>query len=213
MPPSVALCGKAACRDNMRKEETNMKTPIARTILLACTCAALGAALPATAQTMKPGLWTLSNKMTSNDPEIGQAMSAMQQHMANMSPEQRQQMERMMQQHGVQLDIGAGGALQTKICMTREMAERKEFPVQQGDCRQTYTQQSPTRGHIAFTCTKPRVSGEGDVTADNDTSYRARMKIRSEEEGRNQVVNMDVTGKWLSADCGNIRPVTIPQAK
>jgi hypothetical protein len=39
------------------------------------------------------------------------------------------------------------------------------------------------------------------------------MKIRSEEEGRNQVVNMDVTGKWLSADCGNIRPVTIPQAK
>ena len=190
-----------------------MTTPITTAILLACTCAAFGASLPAAAQTMKPGLWALSNKMTSNDPQIGQAMSAMQQHMANMSPEQRQQMERMMQQHGVQLDIGAGGALQTKICMTREMAERKEFPVQQGDCRQTFTQQSPTRGHIAFTCTKPRVSGEGDVTADNDTNYRAHMKIRSEEEGRNQVVDMDVTGKWLSADCGNIRPVTIPRAK
>ena len=190
-----------------------MKTPITRTILLASLCAAVGAALPAAAQTMKPGLWALSNRMTSNDPALGQAMSAMQEHMANMSPEQRQQMQSMMQQHGVQLDIGAGGALQTKICMTREMAERKEFPVQQGDCRQTYTQQSPMRGHIAFTCTKPRVSGEGDLTADNDTSYRARMKIRSEEEGRNQVVDMDVTGKWLSADCGNIRPVTIPQAK
>jgi hypothetical protein len=25
-------------------------------------------------------------------------------------------------------------------------------------------------------------------------------------------VDMDVTGKWLSADCGNVRPVTIPQA-
>ena len=190
-----------------------MKTPITRTILLASLCAALGAVVPAAAQTMKPGLWALSNKMTSNDPALGQAMSAMQEHMANMSPEQRQQMQSMMQQHGVQLDIGAGGALQTKICMTREMAERKEFPVQQGDCRQTFTQQSPTRGHIAFTCTKPRVSGEGDVTADNDTSYRAHMKIRREEEGRNQVVDMDVTGKWLAADCGNIRPVTIPRAK
>ncbi|MBW8899778.1 MAG: DUF3617 family protein, partial [Massilia sp.] len=110
-----------------------MKTPITRAIVLASLCAALGAAWPASAQTMKPGLWALSNKMTSDDPAIGQAMSAMQQHMANMSPEQRQQMQSMMQQHGVQLDIGAGGALQTKICMTREMAERKEFPVQQGD--------------------------------------------------------------------------------
>jgi hypothetical protein len=190
-----------------------MKTPITTAIVLACTCATLGAVLPAAAQAMKPGLWTLSNRMTSNDPAVGQAMSAMQQHMANMTPEQRQQMQRMMQQHGVQLDIGAGGALQTKVCMTREMVERKEFPVQQGDCKQTYTQQSPSRGHIAFACTKPRVSGEGDLTADSDTSYRARMKIRSEEEGRNQVVDMDVTGKWLSADCGNIRPIAAPQAQ
>jgi hypothetical protein len=190
-----------------------MKRPTTRTIVLACACAALGAALPAAAQTMKPGLWALSNKMTSNDPALGQAMSAMQEHMANMSPEQRQQMQSMMQQHGVQLDIGAGGALQTKICMTREMAQRKEFPVQQGDCRQTYTQQSPTRGHIAFTCTKPRVSGEGDMMTDGDKLYHAHMKMHSEEQGRPQDMVMDVTGKWLSADCGNIRPLAIPPAK
>jgi hypothetical protein len=190
-----------------------MQLPITRAILLACTCTLLGAVLPAAAQTMKPGLWALSNQMTSNDPAVGQAMSAMQEHLANMTPEQRQQMQHMMQQHGVQLDIGAGGALQTKVCMTREMAERKEFPVQQGDCKQTYTQQSSTRGHVAFTCTKPRVSGEGDLTADSDTSYRAHLKIRSDEEGRNQVVDMDVTGKWLSADCGNIRPINTARTK
>jgi hypothetical protein len=39
------------------------------------------------------------------------------------------------------------------------------------------------------------------------------MKIKSEEQGRDQVVDMDVTGKWLSADCGNIRPIPIPRAK
>jgi hypothetical protein len=186
-----------------------MNKILAPILALACACAAL----PAGAQTMKPGLWSLSNQMTSSDPQLAQAMSAMQQHMANMSPEQRQQMQKMMQQNGMQLDIGAGGAVQTKLCMTREMAERKEFPVQQGDCKQTFTQQSSTRGHIAFSCTKPKVSGEGDVTADNDTSYRAHMKIRSEEQGHNQVVDMDVTGKWLSGDCGNIRPIPIPRAK
>lgn len=186
-----------------------MNKTVARLVLLACACAAL----PAGAQTMKPGLWSLSNSMTSSDPQVAQAMSAMQQQMANMSPEQRQQMQKIMQQNGMQLDIGAGGALQTKLCMTRAMAERKEFPVQQGDCKQTFTQQSPTRGHIAFTCTKPKVSGEGEVTADSDTSYRADMKIRSDEEGRNRVVDMNVTGKWLSADCGNIRPIPTPPAK
>ena len=186
-----------------------MNKNLAPILVLAGACAAL----PAGAQTMKPGLWSLSNQMTSNDPQLAQAMSAMQQHMANMSPEQRQQMQKMMQQNGMQLDIGAGGAVQTKMCMTREMAERKEFPVQQGDCKQTFTQQSSTRGHIAFSCTKPKVSGEGDVTADSDTSYRAHMKIKSEEQGRDQVVDMDVTGKWLSANCGTIRPIPIPRAK
>jgi hypothetical protein len=186
-----------------------MNKAIAPALLLACACTAL----PAGAQTLKPGLWSLSNTVTSSDPQVSQAMSAVQQHMANMSPEQRQQMQKIMQQNGVQLDVGANGALQTKLCMTREMAERKEFPVQQGDCKQSFTQQSATRGHIAFTCTKPKVSGEGDFVADNDTSYRARMKIRSEEQGRNQTVDMDVTGKWLSADCGNIRPIPIPRAK
>ena len=186
-----------------------MNKSIASALVLACACAAL----PAGAQTLKPGLWSLSNTMTSSDPQISQAMSAMQQHMANMSPEQRQQMQKMMQQNGVQLDVGANGALQTKLCLTREMAERKEFPVQQGDCRQSFTQQSATRGHITFTCTTPKVSGEGDLVADNDTSYRARMKIRSEEKGRNQTVDVDVSGKWLSADCGTIRAIPIPRAK
>jgi hypothetical protein len=209
----MVLVGHAARRDNSQKETITMNPSMTRAILSACACLALGAALPAGAQTMKPGLWSMSNKMTSSDPELQQAMSAMQQHMANMPPEQREQMQKMMQQHGVQVDVGAGGALQTKMCMTREMVERKEFPVHQGDCKQTFTQQSPSRGHIAFTCTKPRVSGEGDMTTDGDKLYRAHMKMHSEEQGRPRDMDMDVTGKWLSADCGNIRPLAVPRAK
>lgn len=188
-----------------------MNRSILQGLLLACAFA--GSALPAAAQTMKPGLWSLSNNVTSDDPQIAGAMAMAQQQMANMSPEQREQLQKMMRQNGVQLDIGAGGALQTQLCMTREMAERKEFPVQQGDCKQTFTQQSATRGHIAFSCTKPKVSGEGDLVAESDTSYRAHMKIRSAEQGRNQVVDMDVTGKWLSDNCGTIRPISVPRAK
>lgn len=190
-----------------------MKLPIAHTVLLASACAALAAALPAGAQTMRPGLWSLTSDMSSRDPQTQQAMSAVQAHLANMTPEQRQQLQGMLQQNGVQLDLGTGGALQTKLCMTREMAERREFPVQQGDCKQTFTQQSSTRGHVAFSCTRPRVSGEGDVTADSDTRYRARVTVRGTEGGREQAVDMNVTGTWLAADCGNLRPMAAPSGK
>ena len=190
-----------------------MTSPIAHTILLASACAALAAALPAGAQTMRPGLWSLTNNVSSSDPQMQQAMSAVQEHMANMTPEQRRQLQGMLQQNGVQLDVGAGGALQTKMCLTRAMAERKEFPVQQGDCRQTFTQQSSTRGHVTFNCTRPNVSGEGDLIADSDTSYRAQVKVRSAEAGRNQTVDMNVTGTWLAADCGNLKPATAARGK
>ena len=39
----------------------------------------------ASAQTMKPGLWEIANKM-GGSPEIDQAMAQLQQQMANMPP-------------------------------------------------------------------------------------------------------------------------------
>lgn len=187
-----------------------MKQRPISTLLLAGACACV-LALPAAAQNMKPGLWSLSNSVSSNDPQVQGAMSMLQQHMANMSPDQRRQVEQMMKQNGVQLDVGANGALQTRMCMTREMIERKEFPIQQGDCKQTFTPKSGSSGigsggHIAFSCTKPqRVSGDGDLTVLSDTSYRARMHVRSDDKP-SQAVDMDVNASWLSADCGSLRP-------
>ena len=180
--------------------------------LIACACAAL-LALPAQAQTMKPGLWELSNKVSSGDGRMQSAMAAMQQQLASMPPEQRKAMQQMMERNGVQMNIGAGGALTTRMCMTREMIQRKEFPVAEGDCKQKLTQQSPGKMRIAFSCTRPPTSGEGELTLDSDTSYRAKMHIRGTDGAQPQTVDMDVTGKWLDADCGGLRPIgNIPQA-
>jgi hypothetical protein len=66
---------------------------------------------------------------------------------------------------------------------------------------------------VAFSCARPPASGEGEMTLDSDTSYRAKMHVKGTDGGRQQLVDMDVTGKWLSADCGNLRPISIPQAK
>lgn len=175
-----------------------------RSILLA---GALVVALApaAQAQDMKPGLWAQSSTMSSKDPQVQNAMSMLQQRMASLSPAQRAQMDQMMKQNGVQMDVGSGGALQTKVCMTREMIARKEFPVQQGDCTQSYKQQG-NGGHLSFACTRPKVSGEGDVTMLSDTAYRAHMHVNNEGTA-SQAVDVDMTAKWLSADCGSLKPL------
>lgn len=187
-----------------------MKTSLA---LLAFGCAAL-LALPVGAQNMKPGLWELSNKVSSSDGQMQSAMAEMQKQLAAMPPEQRKAMQQMMERNGVQMNVGAGGALTTRMCMTKEMIQRKEFPVQEGDCKQKVTPVAGNRMKVVFSCTRPPVSGDGEMTLDSDTSYRARMHIKGAYEGRQQDMDMDVAGKWLAADCGNLRPLSsIPQAK
>jgi hypothetical protein len=160
---------------------------------------------------VKPGLWELSSKIASTDAATQSTLTQIQQQLANMDPQQRQALQQMLQKNGVQLDIGANGDLRTRMCVTREMAERRELPVQQGECTQQTTPLSATRVKVSFACTRPRASGEGEVTMDSDTRYRARMHVKSDE--RNQSANMDVSGQWLSADCGNVRPVSIPRAQ
>lgn len=171
------------------------------------------AALPAHvhAQAMKPGLWELSSKMNSSDGAMGAAMARVREQLANLSPEQRRAMQQTMEQHGMRLDVGANGDVRTRMCMTREMAERHELPVQQGDCTQKATPLSANRVKVSFSCTRPRASGEGEVTMENDRNYRAHMHIMNEEP--RQTVDMDVSGKWLAADCGKVRPVAIPPAQ
>ena len=85
-------------------------------------------ALPAAAQTMKPGLWEITNKMGGSGDQgakMAAAMEQMQKQMASMPPEQRKQMEKMMAQQG--MAPGAGGGMATRICMTKEMAARNEL--------------------------------------------------------------------------------------
>lgn len=170
----------------------------------------LAASAPAaSAQNMKPGLWELSNKISSSDGKMQSAMAEMQQQLASMPPAQRKAMLQMMEKNGMQMSAGTGGAMTTRMCMTKEMIQRKEFPVQEGNCKQKVAQQSAGKMKIAFSCTDPATSGEAEMTMESDTSYRTRMRVKSIEDGEQQIMDVDVAGKWLGADCGKLRPIGI----
>lgn len=183
--------------------------------VIAPTLLFLGAIVsaPASAQTMRPGLWEVKNRIegagapsTQEMAKAQEQMSVMREQMAKMPPEQRQAMEAMMSKIGQLPQIDEDG-MTIKLCVTPEMAASNEVPVQQrGNC--TSKRSAPVGGvmKISYVCTEPASSGEGTITVSSDTAYTMNMTMNTTEDGRNQTTSMSSEGKWLSASCGNVEP-------
>jgi len=164
------------------------------------------AALPAMAQSTKPGLWEVTSKM-GGSAEVDKAMAQMQQQLASMPPAQRKQMEDMMAKQGVGMGSGSDGGISVKVCMTREMIERNEIaPPQQGDCKSTASPRVGNTQKISFSCTQPPSSGEGQITFSGNEAYTMKMVTTSTVKGKPEKMSLQGSGKWLSADCGAIKP-------
>jgi hypothetical protein len=175
------------------------------TALIALGAAALAAG--ASAQTLRPGLWEVTNHMRTGSGDMEKAMAQAREQLAAMPPEQRKMMEEMLAKHGLKMGAGGPATISTKICMTREMAERGHMPAQQGDCKTTSQQRSGNTLKFAFTCTNPPATGAGVYTIVKPEAYTVKMTINSTVEGKPETMNMDGSGKWLSADCGNVKPL------
>ena len=179
-----------------------------RSVVIAAILTA--ASLSAGAQTMKPGLWEVDNKMRA-EGKMGQEMAQMQQAMANLPPEQRKMMQDMMAKQGVALGKGGPGTIGMKVCMTKEMAEQNEVPSGNDDCKHKASPRSGNTMKISFTCTNPPSSGDGQITFVSPEAYTVNMSMNTVVEGKPQKVDMEAAGKWLSADCGAIKPRVVPR--
>ena len=182
-----------------------------RFALVAFAAAAFSAG--ASAQNLKPGLWQVANRMQGGSMDMERATQQMEQQMAKMKPEQRKMMEEMLAKQGIKTGPGGLSMASAQTCMTKEMVERNQVPAQQGDCRTTQQQLSGNTVKIAYTCTKPPSSGEGTLIIHSPEAYTMKMAINSKAGGKANTVHMDVTGKWLKADCGSVKPIQPPGKK
>lgn len=168
---------------------------------------ALGS-LNALAQTQVPGLWEHSFKMKSQDAETDKAMADMQKQMAAMPPEQRKQIEQMMASRG--MSMGAQGTT-VKVCVTKEDVARKAEPQFREGCTQQVVQRTANSMKVKFECTKPQpMSGEGEMSFISDKAYTGKSTVTSQANGKSQQMTMEMAGKWLAADCGDVKPRPVP---
>ena len=152
------------------------------------------------AQNLKPGLWEMTHKSQAG----GADMAKMQEHMANMPPEQRKMMEDMMAKQGMKMN--AGGGMTVKTCVTKEMADRNDMPTERGDCKQTSQSRSGNTMKVAFTCANPPSKGETQFTFASPESYAMRTTVTTMASGKSETHTMEGTGKWLGTDCGSVKP-------
>ena len=169
------------------------------------------AAFSVHAQTTLPGLWEVTQKMGGN-PEIDNAMADMQKELAGMPPAQRKQMEAMLGGQGMGVPgAAAGGGTVIKTCISKDMADRSQMPMQKGDCTSTVLEKTRTSMKMKFACTSPPSSGEGQFTFLGDKAYTMKMTINALAQGKPQTTTLEGSGKWLGADCGAIKPMGAPK--
>lgn len=161
------------------------------------------------AQTIKPGLWEMSTRMAGGSGEMERAMAESQKHMEAMPAEQRKKMAEMMAKQGINMGK-PGSGMSVKICMTKEMIDRNEVTRQEGNCKQTGTQKTGNMMKFSVVCTNPPSTAEGQVTFSSPEAYTTQMTIHTMRQGRPETMKMESSGKFLSTDCGSIKPMTVP---
>ena len=159
------------------------------------------------AQTQAAGLWEHSMVTKSDDDKMNKAMADMQKQMAAMPPEQRKQMESMMASRGVKMSTDGSGATTVKVCISKEEAAKlPEARMNLGQCVQKDIQRSGNTMKFKYECTQPPSTGEGEVTFISDKAYSGKTLMTSQQGGKPQQMTMSMQGKWLSADCGSVKP-------
>lgn len=148
---------------------------------------------------MRPGLWEMSVK--------SDAMKAM----PKMSPEQMAQMKKM----GINMPMMEDGVIKTKVCISKEMAERDPTTAtaaqQHSNCAPKNVAQNGNEYSMDLVCDGPELKGIGTVKGSFNGNDTVRSSYDFKGTSHNRPVNhhTETTGKLLSSDCGDVKPVGI----
>jgi hypothetical protein len=159
---------------------------------------------------VKPGLW----ENTTTSEISGLAMPAMPQispdQLAKMPPAQRAQIEAMMKG-----GMGTPRTNTTKVCITQEALSRSLFDNGDKSCTFKVVSSSSSNQQIHVECTRGNTKTSGDLNLDRVDSEHLKgnmnMKTTGDSStagsaGQNMTIKLSFSNKYLSADCGDVKP-------
>lgn len=167
------------------------------------------------AQDIKPfdakvGLWesTVTTEITGM-PAMPAMPAIPEESLAKMPPAQRAQVEAMMKGRG---GMGSPRTTTSKSCLTRESLNKALFDNQDQSCTRKLVSSSSTSQQIHFDCTRSNMKTTGDLNLERVDAEHVKgtmvMKSAGTDagNGRNMDMKMSFNTKWLSPDCGDVKP-------
>jgi len=175
---------------------------------------------------VKPGLWehsvkfdekSLAAAQKEHQQEIQQGIAEMKKRLADIPPEQRAQIAAIMKANGGDLDSPDVGAMVQKLvpkepmvskeCLTQAQINEGLMSSSQGNCKNQITQISGNTFKVVSDCKESALSRRDEVliTVQNQKLYTGKALFDSDKAGGTPM-QATITGKWLSSDCGDIKP-------
>jgi hypothetical protein len=177
--------------------------PIARTVVLTLGVT-IGFVMLAHAADpaldVKAGLWELTSTGTmSGAPPIPQEA------LARMTPEQRAKMESAMQEA-----IGRNNQPHvSKSCITQKQLEKAPNFAERRDksCKQIVVSRTASVVETRVECTGPqKMSGTFHFQALSREAIHGDVSMVMSDGNKTMTSKHTIQGKWLGADCGNVKP-------
>ena len=168
-----------------------------KTVFLALACSMLFSSAAAMAGSIKPGLWEMNVK------------SNAMQNMPKMSPEQMEKMKQM----GISVPQMQDGGMIVKMCMTKEMVEHDQPPQMnqnQSGCQVKNYKRNGGTFSADMVCDGPNMQGVGTMKGEysSSESFSNTYDFKGTAHGRPVNHHQEAAGKWLAANCGDVKPYT-----
>lgn len=168
----------------------------------------------ADAPPIKPGLWEITtDSRTVNGKAMPDMSSKMAEQMQKLPPEVRAKMDAQMKARGVQMTPSSGGQMGVRMCITREMLDKNQWQKTDSHCENTSQSHTGATWSWKFKCTQPPSEGEGTTTFQGPDTYASDVHMSSQHNGQPVTIDMKHHGKWLGADCGDLKPLNSASPK
>lgn len=155
---------------------------------------------------LKPGLW--ESKTTVLDANGKETVPPEMEALAKMPPEMRAKMAEMMKANGAAMP-DASGAM--KVCMTKQLLESGQMQAvaEANGCTTTYSTQTASNWKWHSTCPQLKTESDGEAVFTSSDRWKTTLKSTVNMSGRTVVQTRIVESKWLSADCGDVKPLDL----
>ncbi len=167
--------------------------------LAASVCLAAASHAAPVSLNLKYGLWEVTSAgTTSGAPPIPAST------LANLTPAQKAKM-----QAAIAAAMASSGKPHTyKSCITAESIQRGfKDPELSNGCTETVVSSTQSDMQVKLACTgRQQMTGTLHFQTSSPVAMSGTIDVTVTENGGSMKVNRQISGQWVSADCGDVKP-------